>query len=213
MSERFARPLPGFRFAEVLVGDTIQRLALRELGDARRWPELVSINGLVPPYLTDDPALASGQVVAAGGMVVVPAPASVAGDQLDPVRVFERDIVLVDGQLGDDGLGDFALVEGLDNLRQFLCHLVATDKGELLFHATYGSALWSLVGTGNGANAALLAGEYVRSAIEADPRVREVASVRATAQGDAILLEVEVVPVSFSPFSLQFNVGASGVRF
>ena len=43
------RPAPNIRHAEVHHGDTLQRISLRELGDASRWVELVLLNELRPP--------------------------------------------------------------------------------------------------------------------------------------------------------------------
>ncbi len=42
----------------------LEALALRLLGDASLWPELVTLNNLIPPYLTFDPIQAYGIPVA-----------------------------------------------------------------------------------------------------------------------------------------------------
>ena len=41
------------RTAPILVGDSLRRIALRELGDALRWIDLATVNQLRPPYIID----------------------------------------------------------------------------------------------------------------------------------------------------------------
>ena len=90
-------PLNGFRFAETRFGDTLQAVAMRELGDGKRWFELAAINGLVPPYITDDATLSGGGVLLSGALVLVPAATS-AAITTDPDLVFDRDVQMTNGQ-------------------------------------------------------------------------------------------------------------------
>lgn len=58
-----------WRSATVKYGDTLQRLALRELGSAERWPDIALLNGLIPPYCAE---LADNGVAAYGETLLLP---------------------------------------------------------------------------------------------------------------------------------------------
>lgn len=191
----YRRPLHGFRFVEIRHGDTLQAIAAREIGDASRWTDLIAYNDLVPPFITDDPAQARTGVLLSGSMIRVPAAAQMASASSDPDRVFERDIRLEDGVLVAQN-GDFAVASGRDNLRQAIKHRIETERGELLFHPEYGSRIRVLLGAVNGPTASLLAAEYARSAVLADPRIRQVTQSVAEVEGDVVRVSVEAQPIA-----------------
>lgn len=196
MSTQFDRQISGFRFVETLRGDSLQTIAARELGDAARWTEIVSYNKLVPPFITDDPALAVSGVVLTGTRILVPAPTPEVLSTTDPDAVFEKDVALGrDGELQADGV-DFVVLSGRHNLSQALRNRIETDRGELIFHPEYGSDVRRLIGVVNGPTASLLAAQYARSAVLSDPRVSRVAGAKAEVVGDAINVTVEAVAVA-----------------
>lgn len=189
------RPLFGFRFVEILHGDTLQAIAARELGDAGRWAELIAYNDLVPPFVTDDASLVRAGVLLSGSLLRVPAPVPVISTTTDPDKVFEIDVALDDrGQLTVES-GDFVVASGRTNLRQALKHRVITDRGELIFHPTYGSLVRRLIGTVNGPTAALLAAQFAKSAVQADTRIKQVTQATADVVGDVINVSIEAQPV------------------
>lgn len=189
------RPLFGFRFVEILHGDTLQAIAARELGDAGRWAELIAYNGLVPPFVTDDSAVAKTGVLLSGSLIRVPAPVPVITTTSDPDKVFERDIALDERGGLVLTAGDFDVASGRANLRQALKHRVTTDRGELMFHPSYGSLVRRLIGTVNGPTAALLAAQFAKSAVQADPRIKQVTQSTADVVGDVINVSVEAQPI------------------
>lgn len=188
---------PQVRHAETQWGDSLQRVALRELGDAARWPELVELNSLSPPYLVDSLADApsSGRVIVRGGLILVPALAGQSRDLQTEEDVFGVDLLLSDGELSGDS-GDFATVAGRQNLWQAITIRIRTDPGELLFHPTYGCEARGLVGAGAGPNAAQLAAFFVKEAVLDDPRVDSVPKSSSVVSGDSLSVSVEVAPVS-----------------
>lgn len=196
MSSLVDRPIQGFRFVETHYGDTLQQVAARELGDASRWPEIVSYNKLVPPFITDDPVLAVEGVVLTGELIMVPAPVPVSDASTNPNATFLSDVKLQNGLVEADAAGDLLLCEGLPNLRQALIHRVRTTRGELMYHPWYGSLLKRLLGTVNGPTANILAAQYARSAVETDPRVQEVTRATAEVIGDVINVGVEAQAIS-----------------
>lgn len=161
------------RLKEVSVrfGDSLQRLAARELQDAARWRELVAINGLVPPYLlpTAEASERRANVLLWGDPVLVPAVAindsAAVGD-----NAFGQDVrVGLSGRLTAAD-GDLALIAGAANLAQALRHRVLVPLGSYLPHADYGCEIHALLGLGNGPVVALVGAAMVRRAVVLDPR-------------------------------------------
>lgn len=192
----FSRPLGGVRAVETLRDDTLQAIAARELGDAARWADLAAINDLIPPYLTTNPAEVGPKVRLAGAIIMVP-----SGGLQDVASVQDDDIYQIDAALdagGNLGLtdGDLTLAAGQANLRQALTHRIDTEVGELLFHQNYGCKVRQLLGAVTGPTRNLLAAQYARAALEADPRVVSVPSATATASGDVTSVLATVEPVT-----------------
>jgi phage baseplate assembly protein W len=195
MSE-FERQSPSFRLAETRHGDTLQAVSYRELGDANRWPELVWLNNLSHPYITDDDRLAAPGVLLSGAMIRVPAPAGWAvNGESERGQVYERDCVLRGKLLDVDDGGDLAVVRGADNLRQQLGHRVATPRGQLIRHEEYGCLLYRLLGRVNGPTAAKLGAEYVKSCIESDYRVARVEDAVADVLGDSVKISARAIAI------------------
>ena len=185
MSE-FEREQPNFRLAQTNHGDTLQDVAAREMGDANRWPELIWLNRLVPPYLTDDAAKVTPYVLLTGSLIKVPAPVGMVSQDADEGQVYERDCQLVNKRLTDNGSGDFAVVAGVQNFKQQLAHRVVTPRGQAKRHPEYGCLVWQLFGRKGNPALSLLGHEYVRATLAADYRVSQVVQARAEVSGDAI---------------------------
>lgn len=181
----FEREMPSYRLAETHAGDTLQRVAAREMGDANRWPELVWLNKLVSPYLTDDESAVSDGVLLTGSLIRIPAPVGVNTDATERGQVYERDCRMVNRRLVDDGNGDIAVVAGVPNLTQQLRHRVITPRGQAARHPEYGCLVWLLQGKVTGPTASMLGAQYVKSALKADYRVSSVTSATAEVTGDA----------------------------
>jgi phage baseplate assembly protein W len=207
MSE-FERKLPNVRLAEIHQGDTLQRIAAREMGDANRWPELVWINSLTHPYVTGDQRQVVPGVLMYGQLIKVPAPRGVYTDDADRGQVYERDCALVGRMLTDDGVGDLSVVAGADNLRQQLSHVVATPRGQATRHPQYGCMAWRLLGTVTGPTANKLGAEYVKSALLSDYRVSRVEATTAITIGDSLNITARAIAIEGSVVDL--NLGTSG---
>ncbi|RKP44685.1 hypothetical protein [Pararobbsia silviterrae] len=187
MTTSFDTSLTGFRFVRSHFGDTLRDVALRELGDASKWRDLVAINSLQPPYLTDDSTLASDTVLLNGrDYITIPASAAAAATT-EAEDVFGTDCLLnADGTLGVTASGDFATVSGVANLQQALTNAVGVEKKELIYHPDYGCIVRQLLGAVAGPAAELLAADDVKTTVEADPRINSVTSSTGSISGDSI---------------------------
>lgn len=193
MSE-FTRKITGFRFVQTVYGDTLQSIALRELGDARFWSTLAWFNNLLPPYLTDDASQSRAGVLITGATIRVPSATAQVDAAVFPEEVFLTDCKLNKGALQFEA-GDFAMVSGRENLRQAISHRIVTDHGELIFHATYGANLHRLIGL-SGPVQQMVGAEYVDDALREENRIQEVSRVTATIEGDRLSIDAEVVPIT-----------------
>lgn len=205
MTTPFDKPLNGYRFAETQFGDTLQAVAARELGDASQWPLLISLNNLVYPFLTDDPDAVVPGVILNGSYIVIPA-ASPSADEPDPNSVFGTDVLLAgDGFLATEN-GDFALVSGAPNLKQALENAIETDQGELKFHLGYGTLIRRILGSVNGPTAALLAAEYAKQTVQADPRISTVPGATGQAAGDIVQVAVSAKTIAATNVDVTRNI-------
>lgn len=196
MTTVFSRPRAGFRFADTHFGDSLQKIALRELGDASRWPELISYNELVPPFITDDAAEAGPGVLLSGQPILVPSAAALTTGPTKQEDVFGTDVALDEaGGMVTDGV-DFVMVRGNANLIQALGGRIRTPRGALMFHPVYGCDVRRFIGTVNGPTKGLLTAQLVRGTVQQDPRVTRAQSSRATVDGDKIVAEAVVETIA-----------------
>lgn len=203
----------GYRLVETRRGDTPQSVAARELDDASRWPEIVAINNLAPPYMVDSLAelegAPEGRVTLAGRAIKVPAPPKRASAVADN-DIYGIDVLLAeDGQLGvDEETGDWATVGGPENLAQALRNRFVTKLKELIWHPTYGNGVFGMLGRGGTAPRRQLAAAHTNRAARRDPRVADVRDVEAEVAGDRLLVGAVVVATDGKP--LPVAVGDEG---
>lgn len=196
------RPAPNVRHAQIHYGETIQQVSLRELGDAARWVELVTLNDLRPPFISE---AGEPRTLRPGDWIKIPAPGSGVSADLDAEDVLRADLVLVNGRLQIGG-GDLDLVSGVRNLTQALRHRIIVEKQELAFHPEFGCWVRSLLGSTGGAPSARLAAFYVRSALLEDPRVQSVPTCVGNLEGDRVMVRATVIPISGQTADLNLVV-------
>jgi phage baseplate assembly protein W len=194
----------GWRLAATRIGDTIQDVAVRELGRADRWPELVAYNRLAPPYIVDnlggleDGQSENGRVLIAGQTIRIPAGRPASGVS-DPEDIYGTDAALPGGRLEAGEDGDLARLADVPNLRQALEHRLATEEGELVWHPTYGNPVLAMRGERASAVNLLLAQAYAERTIRSDPRIASVPEVEAEAVGDAFGVTATAVATDGRP--------------
>jgi hypothetical protein len=191
MSE-FERQQPNYRLAETQYGDTLQIVAARELGNGNRWPELVWLNGLRAPYITDVPGNVRRGVLLSGSLIRIPAPGGKSTGGASDGRAYGRDAAMANRLLTADSNGDLAVVSGVDNLSQQLRHRVVTPRGQAIRHPDYGCLIWKLSGKANSPVLGFIGAEYVKSTLAADYRVSSVEYSKAWIDMDAIRIAAGV---------------------
>ena len=192
------------RYVETHRGDTLQAVALREMGDASRWAEIIWLNDLLPPYITDDPLAAGARVILTGGKVALYASGS--GVDPDELETFGVDVALdAQGALMDFG-GDFVLETGFANLKYALMRRIVTEKRDRGFSPEYGCWVSLLLGEKLGAAQLALAALYVKSALLEDDRVASVLSCVAKAAGDSISVAASIRPIDGKDLSFEVTI-------
>jgi len=193
----FSKTIPRTRLVRIRPGDTLQRIAARELGDATLWPDLVYLNGLVWPFIVASQAQAAANVLVEGDSLQVPETGA-----LLPGEQGLSDLMLVQGQLVVAS-GDLALVTGNAAAMQSITVRLAAETGDLIFHLGFGSSFRRIIGQGGGPETIQIAEAFVRKALLGDPRVVDVPSSVVTISGDSLRVEATarlrdgaVVPVS-----------------
>jgi len=197
----------GWRTIKTEFGDTLARIALRELGDSTRWTELAWLNNLLPPYLTANPLLpgvASGRILVFGGVMRIPTNQAIQ-QGLTPAESFGSDLRLTNGKLTTSN-GDLELAIGTPNLKQALELRLRNDKNSLPFHPKYGNSANKLRGYKADANAHLLVLRFCEECLLADPRVVSVKDGVATQIGDAINVEISAMVNDGTPLRLQVEI-------
>lgn len=176
---------------KIRIGDTLQGIAARELGDALRWRDLVAINRLRPPYLISslDPSDRQPQTVIWGDTLLVPA-TNIGGGAVLGEDALGQDVRVVKGQLAVSTAGDLAVVSGAANLQQALCHRLMTPYRSYLLHPDYGCEIHALLGMRHGVALAALGAALVRRAMARDPRVQEAAA-KGAVDADHLLIQAE----------------------
>lgn len=135
--------------------DTLQRLAREYLGDSTRWGEIVEVNNLRPPYLTDDFNSTRSGVLKTGDNILIPVPQTSEFSQAPKgaenkltagLSEVERSLG-VDLKVNEDfdliisNSGDFELVAGANNMSQAVIIKMSYERGDVMRHPTLGVGL------------------------------------------------------------------------
>jgi hypothetical protein len=184
---------------EIKQGDDIRHLAQSLLGDLHRWRELVTINQLEYPYISDVPSIQlTRRVLKPGDRLlypgapvtrVLPAPAEDA-----EAEAYGRDVHLTNGYLVPQG-GSLALVTGVENLAGALDRRTNTALGGLPAHPkTYGHLAKQYVGAVTGTESLTLLALEFEWCIARDSRVASVETTGAYDGAKLVSLQSRVTP-------------------
>lgn len=136
-------------------GLTLERMAQRELGDSTRWGEIVEVNGLKSPYITDDLSSTLKNVLRPGDAVLIPTPARNGFSQTPSAKEIKttRGLSEMERSLGTDlkmtsnfdlsisNSGDLEVVSGAQNMAQAVLLKLSYEKGEVMRYPELGANL------------------------------------------------------------------------
>ena len=179
---------------EVIQSDTLRTIALRELGDATRWPELATLNDLRMPFIVASFREADRleHTLIWGDSLLVPWESNSAQIP-SPTSNFGIDVALPKGRLSENDGGDLHVISGSANLIQALSNRVKTQRSEMVYHPKYGCNVSVALGMRAIPMVNLMAAAWTYEALLEEPRVSVVQSVEATAQGDSLLVNARVL--------------------
>lgn len=136
-------------------GLTLERLAQKELGDSTRWGEIVEVNNLKAPYISEDPQESREGVLRPGQNILIPIPLQNGFSQV-PVgkeNKLTKGMSELEKSLGTDlkinsdfdlvltSSGDLELVAGADNMAQAVLLKLSYEPGEVMRHPQLGSGV------------------------------------------------------------------------
>jgi hypothetical protein len=205
-----AQPSGPVRLATVRRNDSPMDIANRELGNFELWSQIVSINGLVPPYISNAPA--GPNVAVPGDQLLLPLP----NGQPPTVRTskfsYLNNFLGVDiylGPINQDMLpwtGDFQLISGYQNLALSLGRRLQTALTTLIYHNNFGSRIPPEVGAIADAAVAGVLEAYTESALLADPRVSRIVSIEVRLlTGSGFDIKSQVLPNGLNNTSVAVN--------
>lgn len=133
-------------------GDTLERLAQRELGNSSRWGEIVEVNNLKPPYISEDFSNKSDNIIKPGDTILIPIPLQNGFSQVIDISEsdltknlseFERSLgtdlkLTSDMDLALTRSGDIELVAGTNNMAQAVILKLGYEPGEVIKYPQLG---------------------------------------------------------------------------
>lgn len=160
----------------LLVGETLMDVAARALGNFELWPQIATINNLIPPYTGST----GGSGVAGWGTQLVlpnsattPSAAGAAPSYLSNFLGVDLYIGPINGSM-PAWAGDFQTISGYNNLAWALGRRLQTTLRKLIYHSGYGSRIPPEVGNIETNQTAARINAFGKSAILSDPRVQSV---------------------------------------
>jgi hypothetical protein len=190
------------RQVTLIAGQSLERLAQRELGDSTRWGEIVEINGLKAPYVSDDPNESRDGVLKAGSNILIPAPVTSGFSQAPEGREnkLTKGMSSLEKNLGVDlkvdknfdlmlsSSGDFELVAGADNMSQATILKLSYEPGEVMLYPTLGAG----VAVGHKFPKVEDISERITTSLLQDPRISKVTDLALTRDGSALTIQFNI---------------------
>lgn len=134
---------------------SLERMAQKELGDSTRWGEIVEVNGLKAPYVTNDLSSTLKNVLKPGDPVLIPTGARNGFSQTPAAKEIKttRGLSELEKSLGTDlkltkdydlsisNAGDLEVVSGAQNMAQAVLLKLSYEKGEVMRYPEMGANL------------------------------------------------------------------------
>jgi hypothetical protein len=179
---------------------SIEDVAYRELGDHTRWIEIVQLNNLIPPYISETSD--NVRIKVPGDRLLIPNETKSSRSNIKIIKEnkYNKQLTETEKRLGIDiklndkfdfvvtNNNDFALSVGGNNAAQAFIIKLNINKGDLKFHKEIGINLSIGEKTNNIDN---LYDEIV-STILHDPRFSEINNFRLGLEGGTVSIQMDV---------------------
>lgn len=160
-----------FREYYVCDGDTLQKIAARELNNPELWTLIADYNQLSPFDI-----LTPGQKIFIPDRQELPKYVienNFVLDYFDGEQLYGTNLAWENDDLAVDVNGNLKTISGIDNLKQALYIALNTEIGSLEWHRDYGTRLKSMIGgRGSQHEIEMLKTEILRT-IKTDVRIKE----------------------------------------
>jgi hypothetical protein len=203
-----SQPSTEINLTTLYANETLMDVAARALGDFELWPEIATLNNLVPPYT--GPVAAPG-LAAWGSQIVLPGP-TISQTALGQPPSYLANFLGTDLYVGPINgpmppwNGDFQTITGYNNLAWALGRRLQTTLGKLIYHSNYGSRIPPEVGNIQTQQTAARIAAFGKSAILSDPRVGQVLSATAALrQNGQIAFNGKIQPAGFGTTPISVN--------
>jgi len=204
--------------------DTLEKIAYRVMADTTLWYQIVLLNNLDPPYISEDPIVGKN-TLSYGQTILIPqygTPDKMAvlqkGDTeiTKDLSIFEKNLG-VDLQLTNENdiavnlaAQDFELIAGVENAAQAVNIKLGMEPGALMYHPEIGIDMQigqKMVYTAEEIT------EMIESTIVADNRFASVDSIHVEREGNTLRLKLKVSLMHSSkpvPLQLILRSGENG---
>jgi hypothetical protein len=190
------------RQVRLKAGQSLERLAQKELGDSTRWGEIVEINGLKAPYVSDDPQESRDGVLKAGSTILIPASIINGFSQTPQGREnkLTKGMSPLEKNLGVDfkidkdfdlvlsSSGDFELVAGGDNMSQGTILKLSYEPGDVMLYPTLGAG----ISVGRKFPPLEDITDRLTTSLLQDARISKVTDIAITRDGPALYLQFNI---------------------
>jgi hypothetical protein len=140
---------------KLVKGLSLERLAQQELGDSTRWGEIVEVNGLKAPFISEDPLESREGVRGPGQNILIPEAVQNGFSQVPVGRENQLTVGMseMEKSLGVDlkvdkdfdlvltSSGDLQLIAGADNMAQGTMLKLSYEPGEVMSYPELGGGL------------------------------------------------------------------------
>ncbi|CAK0758496.1 hypothetical protein CCP1ISM_830002 [Azospirillaceae bacterium] len=196
-------------------GQSVEDLATQYLDDFSRWPEIVQLNNLIPPFITDSST--NSRIKAYGQRIMIPSDDGQIDTNVIVVREdkFNKKLTETEKRLGIDiklndqfdfilnNNNDYEVITGGNNAGQAIRIKFNLTKGDLRYHKTIG------IGVPIGekiTNADMLYDEIVNTILQ-DPRFEKINDFDLMIDGGTIVVKLNLnVVESATPVPLTLNL-------
>lgn len=181
---------------------TLETIAVQYLQDPNRWIDIVNLNGLKAPYISENPIFSgNGYVKKVGDTLLIPGTGAPSNQKTISQNLYNQNAseleksMGVDLRLSDtfdlvmDTSNDFLLSAGGSNLKQGLRIKLTLQKGDLMYHPQIGVGI--IVGEKTPASPNTILGE-IEDVILSDVRVQKINELQLAIVSNAISIKLRV---------------------